>query len=268
MSWPIARLAALLCAASLVCASTALAENDPRWGGAAPSIAPQWDLHPQTTMSVTIGPERPFVQSMQWLRCDETGEACQPIPGATGETLTLSAFDIGHTFGLRWVIGDVYGTATSEAVVKYAVTPLPGHCTNRFDGTALNDTFIGSQDSDLFNGLAGNDSFVGGRAADCLNGGDGNDTLDGEDGNDTINGGPGDDKLLGGWGKDKIDGGPGNDRISLGFSGNRAVGGPGNDTINTANGYTDSADCGPGRDAVIADKRDRVRGCEKVRRSS
>jgi hypothetical protein len=223
-------------------------------------------IYPGGTVYITIDAVRPFVQSLQWLRCDPTGAGCQPIPGATGERYTVSAPDIGHTFVMRWVIGDPYGTATADSAPTHPVQPLGGHCSNRFEGTALTDAFTGSDGSDLFNGLAGNDSFLGGGAADCLNGGDGSDTLDGENGNDTITGGPGDDKLLGGWGKDKIDGGPGNDRISLGYSGNGAVGGLGNDTINTANGYTDSADCGPGRDSVIADGRDRVRNCEKVRR--
>jgi dipeptidyl aminopeptidase/acylaminoacyl peptidase len=42
--------------------------------------------------------------------------------------------------------------------------------------------------------------------------------------------------------------------------------GAGNDTIRARNGHRDTVDCGPGRDTVYADRSDRLRGCEIVRR--
>ena len=52
-------------------------------------------------------------------------------------------------------------------------------------------------------------------------------------------------------------GGRGRDTIS---------GGSGNDVINARDGEVDTVSCGPGRDTVRADRRDRVRGCERRRR--
>jgi hypothetical protein len=41
----------------------------------------------------------------------------------------------------------------------------------------------------------------------------------------------------------------------------------GNDTLNARDGARDRVDCGPGRrDVAVVDRRDRVKGCETVRR--
>ena len=47
---------------------------------------------------------------------------------------------------------------------------------------------------------------------------------------------------------------------------NRYEGGMGSDSINSANGVRELVDCGFGRDFVKADPRDRLSGCEKVKR--
>ena len=47
---------------------------------------------------------------------------------------------------------------------------------------------------------------------------------------------------------------------------NRYDGGMGSDSINSANGVRELVDCGFGRDFVKADPRDRLSGCEKVKR--
>ena len=61
------------------------------------------------------------------------------------------------------------------------------------NGTAANNTLIGTILADIINGRAGND---------ILNGGGGNDTLNGGAGNDTMDGGAGNDRLVGGTGND------------------------------------------------------------------
>jgi Ca2+-binding RTX toxin-like protein len=43
-------------------------------------------------------------------------------------------------------------------------------------------------------------------------------------------------------------------------------GGSGNDTIQARDGERDTIDCGSGKDTVVADKIDVVKGCEKVKR--
>ncbi|MFV3130321.1 pre-peptidase C-terminal domain-containing protein [Niveispirillum sp. KHB5.9] len=61
------------------------------------------------------------------------------------------------------------------------------------------------------NGTAGNDSLVGSFGTDTLAGGAGNDTLDGGYGNDSVDGGAGDDLLALDYGDDTLRGGAGAD---------------------------------------------------------
>jgi Tol biopolymer transport system component len=96
-------------------------------------------------------------------------------------------------------------------------------------------------------GSARNDKLTGGKGADVLDGGAGNDKLSGGAGKDTLTGGAGNDTLDGGKGADKLSGGAGRDRLLA------------------ADGTKDTVDCGSGRDSVVADKKDKVRGCESVR---
>ena len=61
------------------------------------------------------------------------------------------------------------------------------------------------------------------------------------------------DVVAGSSGRDRLSGGPGRDRL---------CGRGGRDLIRSRDGRRDRVDCGPGRDRVVADARDRVRGCE------
>ncbi len=90
--------------------------------------------------------------------------------------------------------------------------------------------------------------LVGTASADLLRGTTRGDRLSGAGGRDTILGREGADCLTGGRGRDTISGGPGND------------------VIDARDGQVDTVSCGPGRDTVRADRRDRVRGCERRRR--
>jgi Ca2+-binding RTX toxin-like protein len=98
----------------------------------------------------------------------------------------------------------------------------------------------------------------GTRKPDKLRGTPGGDLLSGLQGRDRIAGGPGVDCLYGGGGRDRLTGGPGTDFLA---------GGPANDRFNARDGEPDRIACGGGRlDLVIADRVDRVSGCELVRR--
>lgn len=143
----------------------------------------------------------------------------------------------------------------------------PGACANSAVGTSAKDVLTGTTAGDNVFGLQGNDVLSGLVGDDCLSGGPGNDNIDGGAGNDTIYGEDGNDKLSGGTGNDTIDGGPGNDTISGGQGTNKVKGGAGKDTINVADGKKETVDCGPGRDTARVDKRDKVKGCEKVIRA-
>jgi uncharacterized repeat protein (TIGR01451 family) len=199
-------------------------------------------------------------------------------------------------------------TASANTTVNAPPPPPPvlknGNCANVANGTSGPDALTGTAKGDLINGLSGNDTIAGLLGNDCLNGQNGNDRLSGDDGNDRLNGGAGKDILTGGIGNDRLTGGSGDDNLSgsagadvlnggsgkdklSGGSGNdRLVGGSGNDTIsggqgknsvsagsgndviNSVDGKAEKIDCGKGRDKIRADKRDKLKGCESVKRSS
>ena len=155
-------------------------------------------------------------------------------------------------------------------------------CGTVIRGTSASETLAASAASTRLLGLEGNDRLTGGPGGDCIDGGPGNDriaglagpdTLDGAAGRDTVTGGTGADVLSGGPGADALSGGSGDDRLTdvaksyeAAFAApTRVAGGPGADRVDTANGARDSVHCGPGRDRVVADREDRLAGCERKR---
>jgi pimeloyl-ACP methyl ester carboxylesterase len=98
--------------------------------------------------------------------------------------------------------------------------------------------------------------LIGTGRGDRLSGGGLDDVLRGMAGSDRLFGGPGNDRLEGGRGNDRLHGGAGRDRL---------FGGTGRDRLDARDGATDLVSCGSGRDLAIVDRRDRVRGCERVR---
>src|SRR4051794_7786119 len=141
-------------------------------------------------------------------------------------------------------------------------------------GTPGADLLCGLFGNDTINGLAGNDTLWGdacGKLAKVSTAAvprDGNDTLSGGDGNDSLYGAGGNDSLRGGKGNDRLFGGAGNDKLDGGASAGSLRGGAGNDSITARNRKRDTVECGTGRrDSATVDRVDRVRRCEKVRRS-
>jgi Ca2+-binding RTX toxin-like protein len=173
--------------------------------------------------------------------------------GAIAGTPTAASPDSAYTVTLT----DLAGSAAATVNLKVAAgsTPPPvqappvvapaGRCATKKLGSARADTLLGTAASDLIRGRRGNDRISGGAGDDCLYG---------EAGNDTVSGGAGNDKLDGGAGKDKLTGGKGKDTFS---------GGAGNDTINSKDGIRETVNCGKGRDKVKADKRDKLKSCER-----
>ena len=106
-------------------------------------------------------------------------------------------------------------------------------------------------------GTKGNDDLTGSEGGDEIKGGRGNDKLDGLGGEDCLRGNAGTDRLRGGVDADRLAGGRGPDTLS---------GGDGDDELKARAGGRDLVKCGPGKDKAVVDARDRVRGCEKVRR--
>jgi Ca2+-binding RTX toxin-like protein len=163
---------------------------------------------------------------------------------------------------------------------------------DRQAGLNLNPGVSGDQDVDVtvegnfatLNavGRGGNDSIVPVSGAVFSGGhvfstaGKGDDRLEApSDGSGFLEGGPGDDVLIGGGRYDALFGGGGSDEISGARGNDRIDGGPGRDVIRAGSGHDhieardstrDIVRCGPGPDLVKADGRDRLRGCEAVRR--
>jgi hypothetical protein len=125
-----------------------------------------------------------------------------------------------------------------------AATSCPARHLN---GTSAADSIDGSGNVETIRGFGGDDSLAGNSGDDCLFGGDGDDHLEGGFGRDTLDGGSGDDLIGGGQEASVIRAGSGDDRVS------------------SSNGVADSVDCGGGTDRVVADRSDRLRGCETVR---
>ena len=200
------------------------------------------------------------------------------IPGATYEgrtgTYTLTEEDVGghiaciaeafHEKGDAIQDNGWHGPITARSADAPSPPGVTGACANEQRGTDLQDTLDGTTGGDRLIGLGGPDVLQGYAGADCLDGGAGNDLLLGFSGNDRLSGGPGDDDMAGAGGNDVISGGAGDDRIVDTAGANKITAGHGVDVIQADNGRRDRIDCGSGRDHARVDRRDIVRGCERV----
>ena len=102
--------------------------------------------------------------------------------------------------------------------------------------------------------------------ADQIRGGPADDAIAGGPGRDRIKGLGGDDCLAGQGGGDRLGGGAGDDLLKAGRGADHVSGGSGRDVIRAVGGGADVVNCGAARDRARVDGRDRVRGCERVRR--
>jgi hypothetical protein len=134
---------------------------------------------------------------------------------------------------------------------------------------------VGGPLADILRGSLSADLLRGGGNGDCLIGFAGADRLFGQTGADQLLGGPGGDQLSGGGGEDRLAGESGNDRLDAGDGADRLDGGPGRDLIvggfgadrvRALDGERDVVRCGVGVDQVLADRRDRLIGCERISR--
>ncbi|MGH2957949.1 MAG: thrombospondin type 3 repeat-containing protein [Solirubrobacterales bacterium] len=123
-----------------------------------------------------------------------------------------------------------------------------GECSSRIAGSGRKDRLTGTPAGNLIFGLKGPDRIFGQ---------DGDDCLFGNKGRDLLNGGAGDDFLHGGNKRDVLKPGSGEDT---------AKAGSGNDVANTRDGHRDFLHCGGGTDLVKADKKDKLKRCERVGR--
>jgi hypothetical protein len=57
----------------------------------------------------------PVAYSSQWKRCDGAGGACSDIPGAVGDSYTLTAEDVGHSIRLHVSATHPYGVGEADS---------------------------------------------------------------------------------------------------------------------------------------------------------
>jgi hypothetical protein len=62
--------------------------------------------------------------SYQWQRCDEKGESCTAVSGASGETYALSSSDVGDTIRVLVTASNAAGSSSSSSEATTAVLPL------------------------------------------------------------------------------------------------------------------------------------------------
>ena len=122
-------------------------------------------------------------------------------------------------------------------------------------GSEAGDEIDASTFSDVIVALGGDDSVDARESDDVVCAGDGDDRVRGDSGDPLIFGF---DTLLGEEGNDDLKGNREPDVLD---------GGPGNDFLRGKGGGKDRLDCGPGHDKATADRKDRVRGCERVKRA-
>lgn len=79
-----------------------------------------------TTSNGTWNGTQPIVFAYQWLRCDEDGNNCVDIPGATSQNYTLTATDVGKTIRAR-VSGTNSAGSSSSTADRTAVVASRGN---------------------------------------------------------------------------------------------------------------------------------------------
>jgi GH25 family lysozyme M1 (1,4-beta-N-acetylmuramidase) len=66
---------------------------------------------------------KPVSFTYQWQSCDAAGFTCTPIPGATLETYTPTATDVGHALVLAVTAASSTGTAAASSLPTLAIAP-------------------------------------------------------------------------------------------------------------------------------------------------
>ncbi len=210
----------------------------------------------------------------EWWNDQPASDAATPVTVEWG----IARFGIDAVLGGGRIVGTVTDTDTGD--------PLPDKCVQAQNGVVSRSTTTSSTGAYRFGDLpAGGPYFVTfddcpgttneyielTKPATVTNGA--NATVDGalaprlcNGQTPTITGTPGNDTLKGTGGRDVILAGGGDDVINGMDGGDVICGGAGNDVISARDGSRDVIECGAGLDRVTADRRDRLRGCERVSR--
>jgi Ca2+-binding RTX toxin-like protein len=170
------------------------------------------------------------------------------------------------------------GTATGEGTDSLTgIENLTGSSyADRLSGDATNNVLNGGPGDDVLDGRGGQDSLIGGGGTDTADYSDAPNGvtvdlaagtasgwgLDALSAIANVTGSPYADQITGDGNANALSGGGGDDVITGGDGGDTVAGGLGNDTLLIQDGVVDTADCGPGTDAVTADTDDSLTNCE------
>jgi Ca2+-binding RTX toxin-like protein len=200
------------------------------------------------TLSVTIPPgfRVARVNAHSFLRCQTTPTTvtCPSLPPRLAQSVEIVGTADGRYFDRA---GELPKTLSFNATVSSSdlIDNDPGDNTRTAE-LRLKDGVCGVDLTDRGNGRR--NRVRGTIFGDRMAGAAGADRLNARSGRDCVRGGNGDDTLIGGPGGDRLGGGNGDDRIAA------------------RDGARDRVACGPGDDLAVVDGKDRVSGCEKVRR--
>jgi fibronectin type 3 domain-containing protein len=86
---------------------------------------------PQQGQTLTASPgvwsgTAPISYAYQWQGCDQTGQNCNPISGATGSTYTATSTDVGSTLEVVVTASNTAGNATASSSPTAVVVASPG----------------------------------------------------------------------------------------------------------------------------------------------
>jgi hypothetical protein len=213
-----------------------------------------------------IGPQKAYAAKMtdalsELMRVDTITTDAGSCAGGPTVTCDLGTVDAAKTVTIKIEAtgvkrGSVHALASGSSS---SFDPNPANNSAAADTLVLNPGACGNNSS--FG--AGADHVIGSAAGDQIAGGAGDDTLMGGAGYDCLIGGAGNDKLYGESADDRLSGGPGNDTLDGGSETDTFSGGSGNDVIDSRDKISEKVNCGRGRDRVRADRKDKLKGCEK-----
>lgn len=133
----------LLCGTAGICAVLVAAIG--LWTLAFPAASRAWQPDPAPEPAVTGTPQQgqtltapdfsktyPWTDyRYEWLRCDQTGQGCAPIAGATSQTYVPVAADVGHELRVQRTAKYLFGMRSSEssAATAAVLPPTPTNTT-------------------------------------------------------------------------------------------------------------------------------------------
>lgn len=118
-------------------AGSGKAESDPTATIQAVGSAPVNTAKPTISGSPSVGSSlainkgtwtglQPITLSYQWQRCDNNGNNCSNISGATGTTYNVTSTDVGNTIRVQETAKNSKGTSTVSSTNTPSVTPAKG----------------------------------------------------------------------------------------------------------------------------------------------